>query len=440
MRSIIVLFTLALSAPVFAQAPCDFCKAFYRGDADRSGWVDHTDPIYILNWLYQGGPQPPCLDAADANDDGFVDGSDAGFLLDYLYQGGPQPPYPTYENLDGEQLDPTLDAITPECDYQAPANTSFVMFDDVSAPQWVRQIPGHTEWDEVIDDGSALGTYAALAKHVKFRNTVNRCGTPADEGNLFDLTFSASLHQGPLLTPRILGTTRSDGTAWIRIYTEWYIQGQFNYQYDCGLGCNPSPFEGQGHWQIGQWLIMPDAYQPSATVFRMPSALDLLFGKVIATGHAQNPLWAADHYMGSLCGAQRLRKEKNQYFSNPCGMVKTPGWIFHKCEGAEEPTAAVCVSGPFLATQMCQGTSPDPDTPRYMSELTIQSIRAINGWQPEEDCTWPEGIIRWVSSESLYLCVTALPMQICIGEYQERYPSMGDPASVFPDNWRSDWE
>jgi hypothetical protein len=326
MRFITVLFTLILATTLHAQpAPCDFCKAFYRGDANRDGWVDHTDPIYILNYLYQGGPQPPCMDAADANDDGFVDGSDPGYLLAFLYQGGPAPPYPSIDNLDGEQLDPTCDAITPECDYQAPASTQFVMFDGASSPQWLRPIPGHPEWDQVIDSGTGLGRYAALAKFITFRNITSRCGTFPDEGNLFDIKFSASIHSGPLITPRILGTTRSDGTAWIRVYTEWAVDGQMSWNTDCNIDCNPNPLEAPGHKQAVQWVVLPDISQPSATLFRLPSAADFLFGKVICTGHAQNPLVCADHYMGSLCGAQTIRKEHNQYFSDPCEFVQTPG-------------------------------------------------------------------------------------------------------------------
>lgn len=68
-----------------------------RGDADFDGGRNITDAIYILNFLFQGGPAPPCRDLADVNNDGAASGtdnidiSDAVFLLGFLFLGGPAP-------------------------------------------------------------------------------------------------------------------------------------------------------------------------------------------------------------------------------------------------------------------------------------------------------------------------------------------------------------
>jgi hypothetical protein len=67
---------------------------FKRGDADASGTLDLTDAIFILGFLFQGGAEPPCLDAADADDSGALDLTDAIFVLGYLFQGGATPPAP----------------------------------------------------------------------------------------------------------------------------------------------------------------------------------------------------------------------------------------------------------------------------------------------------------------------------------------------------------
>lgn len=69
-------------------------RLFVRGDANAHGGVNITDAIYILNYLFRGGPSPPCREAIDANEDGGVNLTDAVYLLNYLFRGGPPPPAP----------------------------------------------------------------------------------------------------------------------------------------------------------------------------------------------------------------------------------------------------------------------------------------------------------------------------------------------------------
>ena len=40
------------------------------------------------------GPSPTCLDAADTNDDGGVNITDGIYVLNFLFLGGPAPPAP----------------------------------------------------------------------------------------------------------------------------------------------------------------------------------------------------------------------------------------------------------------------------------------------------------------------------------------------------------
>src|SRR5215510_5853080 len=65
-----------------------------RGDANGDGKVNSADMVYIENYLFSGGPTPPCLDAADVNDDGRVTIADVTYLQLYLYMAGPLPPAP----------------------------------------------------------------------------------------------------------------------------------------------------------------------------------------------------------------------------------------------------------------------------------------------------------------------------------------------------------
>jgi PKD repeat protein len=85
-------------------------RFFIRGDTDLSGTVSLTDAVLILGYLFSGGVDLACADAADMSDDGLLDVSDAVYLLNFLFKSAsyPAPPFP----------DPGLDAtddLLPEC-------------------------------------------------------------------------------------------------------------------------------------------------------------------------------------------------------------------------------------------------------------------------------------------------------------------------------------
>ena len=67
---------------------------FRRGDVNATESVNLTDGIFLLNFLFLGGPPPPCLDAADANDDGDLNITTGVYLFNFLFLGGPPPPAP----------------------------------------------------------------------------------------------------------------------------------------------------------------------------------------------------------------------------------------------------------------------------------------------------------------------------------------------------------
>ncbi|MBI4601732.1 MAG: hypothetical protein HY721_07210 [Planctomycetes bacterium] len=77
-----------------ACVPLACGEVFQRGDANTDGKVDISDGINILNYLFLGGPETTCFDAADTTDDGLVDISDGIRLFNYLFLGGPAPPAP----------------------------------------------------------------------------------------------------------------------------------------------------------------------------------------------------------------------------------------------------------------------------------------------------------------------------------------------------------
>jgi hypothetical protein len=66
-------------------------ESFIRGDANRDGDIDAGDVVYLLNYLFAGGPEPVPFEAGDANNDSQVDVTDVIYLMNYLFLGGPPP-------------------------------------------------------------------------------------------------------------------------------------------------------------------------------------------------------------------------------------------------------------------------------------------------------------------------------------------------------------
>jgi hypothetical protein len=69
---------------------------FIRADSNNDKKVDISDAVWTLSYLFLGGPDHACPDAADSNDDGEVDISDAVFTLGFQFLGTrpPPPPFP----------------------------------------------------------------------------------------------------------------------------------------------------------------------------------------------------------------------------------------------------------------------------------------------------------------------------------------------------------
>ena len=63
----------------------------HTGDVNQDGNIDINDVVYLINYLYKGGPVPDQLRLADATGDCTVDVSDILFLINYLYKNGPPP-------------------------------------------------------------------------------------------------------------------------------------------------------------------------------------------------------------------------------------------------------------------------------------------------------------------------------------------------------------
>jgi len=61
------------------------------GDANADGKITVSDVVYLVNYLFKGGPIPKPYEAGEANCDGKVTISDVVYLVNYLFKGGPVP-------------------------------------------------------------------------------------------------------------------------------------------------------------------------------------------------------------------------------------------------------------------------------------------------------------------------------------------------------------
>ncbi|MFH2055508.1 MAG: FG-GAP-like repeat-containing protein [bacterium] len=61
------------------------------GDADGSGFVNITDAVHLIAYVFFDGPAPAPLEAGDADCDSETSITDAVYLIQYIFTGGPAP-------------------------------------------------------------------------------------------------------------------------------------------------------------------------------------------------------------------------------------------------------------------------------------------------------------------------------------------------------------
>ena len=83
---------------------------FSRGDANADGSVNVADAVFVLEYLFGGGQEPPCLDAADVNDSGAVNISDGLTLLRHLFGLATETPIAAPFGICG--TDPQADSVS----------------------------------------------------------------------------------------------------------------------------------------------------------------------------------------------------------------------------------------------------------------------------------------------------------------------------------------
>ncbi|MFH1891544.1 MAG: hypothetical protein ABIK83_02555, partial [Candidatus Zixiibacteriota bacterium] len=74
-------------------------RSYVIGDADGSGFVDIDDVVFLIQYIFAGGPAPVPLDAGDAECSGFIDIDDVVYLINYIFAGGPAPGDPDNDGV-----------------------------------------------------------------------------------------------------------------------------------------------------------------------------------------------------------------------------------------------------------------------------------------------------------------------------------------------------
>jgi WD40 repeat protein len=71
------------------QAPGEV--VYSCGDANGDGTINVADVVYLINYVFKGGPEPFPMDMGDANCDFNINVADAVYLINYIFKGGPPP-------------------------------------------------------------------------------------------------------------------------------------------------------------------------------------------------------------------------------------------------------------------------------------------------------------------------------------------------------------
>ncbi|MBK7091203.1 MAG: hypothetical protein IPH59_05710 [bacterium] len=61
------------------------------GDANGSGGISISDAVFVISYIFGGGPAPHPLSAGDANCSGGISISDAVYVINHIFGGGPAP-------------------------------------------------------------------------------------------------------------------------------------------------------------------------------------------------------------------------------------------------------------------------------------------------------------------------------------------------------------
>lgn len=86
----LLLLICILAAPgIFAQDCCEGIRGNIDGDLAEE--INITDLVYLVTYMFQNGPLPPCAEEADIDGSGDLDVADLVHLVTFMFQDGPPP-------------------------------------------------------------------------------------------------------------------------------------------------------------------------------------------------------------------------------------------------------------------------------------------------------------------------------------------------------------
>lgn len=77
--------------PVFSAGSIEI-QSCARGDVDCSGEINIADLVYLVDYMFNGGPAPDPYDAGNINGIGLIDIADLVYFVDFMFNDGPPPP------------------------------------------------------------------------------------------------------------------------------------------------------------------------------------------------------------------------------------------------------------------------------------------------------------------------------------------------------------
>ncbi|MCK4858095.1 MAG: S8 family serine peptidase [candidate division Zixibacteria bacterium] len=78
----------------WAAIQMQFEPSYVAGDADGNSLVNIADVVYLINYVFAGGPLPDPWQSGDADGDGSISIADVIYMIAYIFGGGPPPVEP----------------------------------------------------------------------------------------------------------------------------------------------------------------------------------------------------------------------------------------------------------------------------------------------------------------------------------------------------------
>ncbi len=142
MVGLICLFTLSFTDKSSANVFCCNHDGI-RGDANYDNDLNISDLVFLVNYLFKGGDEPPCFEEADVDKDGDILVTDLTYMVDYLFKGGFTPSLCDNFEVGDINIEAAWAAIWLKDDYIPQFKFYEQIFNDLTSirEQWQDSIP-----------------------------------------------------------------------------------------------------------------------------------------------------------------------------------------------------------------------------------------------------------------------------------------------------------